>query len=172
MRELSPHFICLPIIIHMKFAAETALGSLSKPMDLCCLQAVLLHLYSPNPVSISNCYLTRTEYQSCWLPWIARSGFSRWQGLMMSISLPFISAEASEPLIKCCSTPVKEIIVFKGNLWQKKYSVTCVRSIDTVYRCLNLQMIVTFKRSNAGGVLRSFLDLLVFFVSAEIAVVN
>lgn len=127
MRELSPHFICLPIIIHMQFAAETALGSLSKPMDLCCLQAVLLHLYSPNSVSISNCYLTRTRYQSCWLPSVARPGFFRQQGLMMSISLSFLSAEASEPLIKCCSTPIKEIIVCKGKLRQRQDSVTCVR---------------------------------------------
>lgn len=127
MRELSPHFICLPIIIHMQFAAETALGSLSKPMDLCCLQAVLLRLYLPNSGSILNCYLTRTRYQSCWLHSVARPGFFRQQGLMMRISLPFLLAEASEPLIKCCSTPVTEIIVCKGKLRQRQDSVTCVR---------------------------------------------
>lgn len=52
----------------MQFAAETALGSLAKPMDLCFLQAVLSHLYQLNSISILNCYLTRTRYLSCWLP--------------------------------------------------------------------------------------------------------
>lgn len=87
---------------------------------------------------------------------------------MMSISLPFFSAEASEALVKCCSTPVKTIMC-KSKLRQRQDSVTCVRSTDTVYRCLKLQMLVSFKRT-LGGILRSFLDLLADI--AEIAVVN
>lgn len=64
----------------------------------------------------------------------------------MSISLPFFSAEASEALVKCCSTPVKTIMC-KSKLRQRQDSVTCVRSTDTVYRCLKLQMLVSFKRT-------------------------
>lgn len=59
---------------------------------------------------------------------------------MMIICLPFLSAEASEPLIKCCSTPVKEVIVCKGKLRQRQDSVICARLCDAVFRCLKVQI--------------------------------
>lgn len=59
---------------------------------------------------------------------------------MMSICLPFLSAEAFEPLFNCCSTPVKEIIMCKGKLRQRQDSVICARLSDTVFRCLKVQI--------------------------------
>lgn len=92
----------------------------------------------------------------------------------MSICLPFLAAEAFEPLIKCGSTPVREIIVCKGKLRQRPDSVICARLSHAVFRCLKVQVVASeiFKRALALRAFAEFPGLFKSSISAEIAVIK